>query len=191
MAFRVSSLELVERQGFEYVFIVFSGAYISSIGDEINKLWENFGRRLGEVGVAYHPFDESIDKTTQQLKEKQWPKAIAERIEKETKPYMLLINKDFKVFDPRQDKYAFFWFSSVNDQIGLVSKVFGATEVEAITKPDHDLFQYVKELNRNITSPDLSWLPDITPPGLPVTFHLNEIFTAISDKIAGARGFPR
>ena len=84
---------------------------------------ERFARNLGEAGVVVKPFLGDIENTHSSFLEKAWTPPQIQPLQKT--PAMLMIDVDFKAFDPRNNRWVLltfgdsYWHSQDSDKAQL------------------------------------------------------------------------
>ena len=91
-------------------FLIMWSDFESAITKALDDNWKKFGEAIGTDGLAIRSFSKSNDKTYDEVQKKEWLAEIAARMSKELDPYMLIINKAFEEFDPKEHVWSIVWF---------------------------------------------------------------------------------
>lgn len=105
----------VEKGKYKYVFYLNNRDYIENRRDfvkELNYLIERFSRELDDKGLIVKTYDSDIEKVRQQILDKPWPYFKRRDIQKT--PGILMIDTDFKDFNPNKNNWIYFYF--IRDQ---------------------------------------------------------------------------
>lgn len=105
----------VEKGEYRYVFYLNNRDYIENKRDfvkELNYLIERFSRELDDKGLIVKTYDSDIEKVRQQILDKPWPYLKRKDIQKT--PGILMIDTDFKDFNPNKNNWIYFYF--IRDQ---------------------------------------------------------------------------
>jgi hypothetical protein len=85
--------------------------YADSVRDELNRQADAFGLDLGPAGVLVQAFPQRMFEIGKEVVEKAWPVEIAERFASDQEPMILVFDRDWETFDPREHAYAIIWVS--------------------------------------------------------------------------------
>lgn len=120
MTSRVSTLLNVGRED-HYVFLLLDWyQFADGVREELNRQAEAFGHALGETGTFVMPFRESSQWVGEQVIEKPWPDEIKQRFNAEMDPIILVFDRDWETFDPREHPYAIIWVKDFRQDPALV-----------------------------------------------------------------------
>jgi hypothetical protein len=147
MTEKVSAFWPVENRQFRYLFFIVNWSdYSNSITSSLERNLETFGEDLGIKGAVIQAYKAKKYETFQEVKEKaNWPIVVRDRIDSEDYPFMLIINTDFKSFDPQEHKWGIIWFSDFAGNPDTIPKILGNL-IKKI-KQDEDIFNYFGALN--------------------------------------------
>ena len=143
----VSSFEPVQLGEQDYLFFLVTwNDYETAVKEALKNNRDAFGADLGLKATVVQAYTKKEYATFDEVKDKAWPKNVQERFEVEQDPFMLVINRDFTVFEPNEHPWSIIWFSGFFDNpekiprflAGLARKVEGG----------EDLFDYLKSLER-------------------------------------------
>lgn len=117
MGARVSTLLNVGPQGGRYVFLLIEwNDYAYPVRDELNRQAEAFGMDLGPSGgVLVQAYPQRMYEIAQEVVDKAWPPEITERFRSDQDPIILILDRDWKTFDPREHPYGVIWVSRFSD----------------------------------------------------------------------------
>jgi hypothetical protein len=139
---------------FRYSFFLLYEDYIeaqSSFVREIDLLLERFARNLGDDGVVIRPFLGDIEKTKGDILSKKW--TDKENREFRNTPGLLVIDKDFDEFNPREHQWLYLNFGgqmydssvSIKDYEDVLSAL-----VEIVVNPERDFFKEALPIIRQL-----------------------------------------
>jgi alkanesulfonate monooxygenase SsuD/methylene tetrahydromethanopterin reductase-like flavin-dependent oxidoreductase (luciferase family) len=117
MGARVSTLLNVGPQGGRYVFLLIEwNDYAYPVRAELNRQAEAFGMDLGPYGgVLVQAYPQRMYEIAQEVVDKPWPSEINERFRSDQDPIILILDRDWKTFDPREHPYGIIWVSEFAD----------------------------------------------------------------------------
>jgi hypothetical protein len=107
------------------LFFLVTEEYIEGnrqIAGALGPLLTQFGQDLGHVGAIVKPFDAAISKTLEEVLNRKWIPSVFAQFNQKT-PGLLVIDTDFKDFDPTRDPYLFISLRDSMDEFGNM-KVF-------------------------------------------------------------------
>ena len=143
----VSSFEPVKLGKQDYLFFLVTwNEYETAVKEALKKNRDAFGADLGLKATVVQAYGKREYSAFGEVQNKKWPQAIEERFNVEQDPFMLLINRDFKTFEPHEHPWSIIWFSGFFDNPEKIPRFLAglARKVEA----DEDLFDYLKSLER-------------------------------------------
>jgi hypothetical protein len=109
----VSSFLEVEVKNLKYLFFLVTwNEFVSPVTEQLYKQRE----ALGSKGSVIQAFKSAKGDTFREMLAKKWPKDIAERLEHEQDPFMMIIAENFGAFDPRTNPWGVVWFSNFFDR---------------------------------------------------------------------------
>jgi hypothetical protein len=127
MSERVSTFLNLEMRGFRYVFILVTwNDFISDIRIQVEAQIDAFGEALGEEGTVVQSFKSASGKNYKQVLAKEWSEPFATRMREDPDPFMLVIDEDFKDFDPGSHQWSIIRFSDFGEDPQAVYRLFAA-----------------------------------------------------------------
>ena len=127
-------------------FIVAWNDYVNELGEELDKQFPAFGEDLGVTGTVIKAYKSAARSSFDEVLSKSWPAEMRERFDREQDPFMLVIDKGFKEFDPESHHWAVVWFSDFYKDPGSLYRLFGALS-KKVRKGD-DVLAYLKSVAR-------------------------------------------
>jgi hypothetical protein len=95
-----------------YMFLLIEwNDYAYPVRDELNRQAYAFGMDLGAGGVLVRAYPQSMYQVARQVADKPWPSEIAERFQSDQDPVIIIVDRDWKRFDPRLHPYGIIWIS--------------------------------------------------------------------------------
>jgi hypothetical protein len=145
MTATVSTFLSVGGDPYRYAFILASwNDYSDAVRDELNRHAEAFGADLGGTGVFVRAYPQRMYQTANELRSKAWPDEIAERLDAEAEPIILIIDQDFESFDPRIHAYAVIWLSDYHTDPSAIRPLLQMLARK--TKQGEDLILYLRDV---------------------------------------------
>jgi hypothetical protein len=146
MGARVSTLLNVGPQGGRYVFLLIEwNDYAYRIRDELNRQAEAFGMDLGPSGgVLVQAYPQRMYEVAKEVVEKTWPPEIAERFRSDEDPIILIIDRDWKTFDPHEHPYGIIWLSKFSDDPEAVRPFL--QQLARRSRQGDDLIKYLRDV---------------------------------------------
>jgi hypothetical protein len=147
MSEKVSAFWPVQVGQFKYLFFVVNWSDFSTgITESLERNLEALGEGIGVQGLVVQAYKGARLETYQEVMGKEgWPYDVRARFESEQYPFMLIIDTNFKQFDPQENKWAAVWFSDFIEEKDSIPKTFAAL-VKKI-RHGENLFDYFKGLN--------------------------------------------
>jgi hypothetical protein len=96
---------------FRYSFYLLFEGYIeaqSSFVQDFDLLLERFARNIGDAGVVVRPFLGNLEATRTHILNKDWTRE--ENMEFRNTPGLLVLDKDFDIFNPREHRWMYLNF---------------------------------------------------------------------------------
>jgi hypothetical protein len=133
-----------------YMFLFVDGTLDNNQPDSDQLLLSAFGRQLGPEAAVIHAYPEYAHKAYAQVRDKDWPDEVQNRMVASADPFILVLENDFDAFDPRLHRFAILWL----DNFGK----FGGTErqeelrglltalARVVREPGQDVFGYVESV---------------------------------------------
>jgi hypothetical protein len=142
---RVSTLLNVTSGGGRYIFLLIEwNEFADRVRDELNRQADAFGLALGSDGVFVQPYSQRMDEAGAQLRTKPWPAEIAERFETDQDPIILVLDRDWQSFDPREHGYAIIWISGFQGDPAAVRPLL--QQLAMRTRRGDDIIGYLREV---------------------------------------------
>lgn len=131
--------------GFRYSFFVLYEDYVqvqSSFSKDLDLLLERFARNIGDEGVVVRPFLGDIERTKGDVLSKNWTRNELNELQKT--PGLLVIDKNFDEFDPREHQWLYLNFGGkvydspvrLDDYQDILASL-----AEIVSDPDSDFFK--------------------------------------------------
>jgi hypothetical protein len=146
-------------------------------------------------GVLVMPYEDRMVDALNEVLEKNWEDDLKARISAEQYPFLLIINRDFKTFNPKADKFAFVWFSDLKGEEESVWQVFDSIARKVSRK--ENIFDYLAAAAENEKegkfADRLAGLPkyaDVKIPIIPGVISINAgaVWAAIVSRRGKSRG---
>jgi hypothetical protein len=145
MSSTVSTFISVGGDPYRYAFVLASwNDYSDAVRDELNRQAEAFGADLGPKGIFVRAFPQRMHETAEEIRDKTWPDAIAQRLADEADPIILIIDEEFRSFDPRQHPYAVIWLSDYQADPSAVRPLLQMLARK--TKRGDDVILYLRDV---------------------------------------------
>ena len=121
MSAKVSTLLNVAPGAGRYVFLLIGwNDYADPIRDELNRQADAFGMDLGPSGVLVQAYPQRMYEIAREVMGKPWPPEIAERFQSDQDPIILILDRDWQSFDPRENPFGIIWVSRFSNDPGAV-----------------------------------------------------------------------
>lgn len=143
MSEKVSTFLNVELRGYRYLFFLVTwNDFVSEIRSELERQIEAFGEVLGPSGAVVQAFKSMSRKTYEEVVGKQWGEKIAKQIRSDPDPFMLIVNVDFRDFDPESNQWSIVRFSDFGESPNSIYRLLAALarKVDA----GEDLHKYLR-----------------------------------------------
>lgn len=146
MGARVSTLLNVGPRGGRYVFLLIEwNDYAYRVRDELNRQAEAFGMDLGPSGgVLVQAYPQRMYEVAQEVLDKPWPSEIVERFRSDQDPIIIILDRDWKPFDPREHPYGIVWVSKFSDDPEAVRPFL--QQLALRTRRGEDLITYLRDV---------------------------------------------
>jgi len=145
MSFKVSTFLNVGGGTYKFTFLlVLWNDYKDSVRDEMNRQAEAFGEDLGLEGALVQPYPQRMHDTAQEVLNKKWPPKIGTRMSDDADPLLLIVNRDFASFDPRQDPYAIIWLSDYHSKPESIRPML--QQLARRTRRGDDVIVYLRDI---------------------------------------------
>ncbi len=108
----MSTFERVKIQDYQYlIFFVFWSDFEGEFTRRLREQGISFGAEIEDKGfVVLSDRKKSFD-TAEQVRLKEWPEEVRNRLEADMQPFILIIDKDFKDFEPNKHQFVIIWLS--------------------------------------------------------------------------------
>ena len=121
MSAKVSTLLNVAPGAGRYVFLLIGwNDYADPVRDELNRQADAFGMDLGPSGVLVQTYPQRMYEIAREVMGKPWPPEIAERFQSDQDPIILILDRDWQSFDPREHPFGIIWVSRFSNDPGAV-----------------------------------------------------------------------
>ena len=143
----VSSFLDVQLGKQKYLFFLITwNDYVTTLSKVLDDQWQAFGADLGPRGSVIRAYQRHAKNSFGEVMAKTWPKDIRERFDNEQDPFILVIDRDFAVFNPGEHPWTIIWMSDFFKEPEKIYRLFGslARRVER----GEDIFEYVQSLAR-------------------------------------------
>ena len=145
MSERVSTLLHVGPKGGRYVFLLVEwNDFAHGVKEELNRQADAFGLALGAHGTFVEAFDRKVDEVAGQVLEKSWPEDISGRLATDQEPIILIFDREWVAFDPREHPYGIIWVSDFGDNPGAVRPML--QQLAMRTARGDDIIAYLRDI---------------------------------------------
>jgi hypothetical protein len=142
---RVSTFLNVSPRGGRYVFILVEwNDYAHAVRDELNRQAMAFGMDLGPDGVFTQAYPARMYDIGREVREKPWPFDISERFLTDQDPIILIIDRDWREFDPGEHPYGIIWLSGFANDPSSVRPFL--QQLAMRTRRGDDLIDYLRQV---------------------------------------------
>jgi hypothetical protein len=142
---RVSTLLNLEPAGSRYIFLLVEwNDYADLVRDELNRQADAFALDLDGNGWFVQAFPQRMYEIAEQVVAKAWPAEIGERFKSDQDPIILIFDRAWEAFDPRQDPYAIIWVSGFSDDPAGVRPLLKSLAQR--TRRGDDVIAYLREV---------------------------------------------
>lgn len=163
-----------------YIFLVVGTRPYSSsaIEQKLQTDLKELGLQLGPWAAVVRAAPERADETRAEVLKKPWDENFLQQMKSTTDPFLLIIARDFAMFDPREHPWGAVWLSSYAPE--ELYRIFSVLAQK--TKEGDDLFAYLSALARKTKVK--KWLQYFEL--RPNTFGISVDVNAILADMAGA-----
>ncbi len=146
MSARVSTLLNVGPQGGRYVFLLIEwNDYAYRVREELNSQAQAFGMDLGPTGgVLVQAYPQRMYEVAQEVVDKPWPPEIAERFQSDQDPIILIIDRAWETFDPREHPYGIIWVSKFSENPEAIRPLL--QQLARRSRRGDDLINYLRDV---------------------------------------------
>lgn len=118
MGTRISTLHNVKPlDGGRYAILLIEwNDYAYPVREELNRQVDAFGMDLGPSAVFFQPYAQRMYAIGEEVVRKPWPPDIVKRFESDQDPTILVLERDWDTFDPREHPYGIIWASMFSDK---------------------------------------------------------------------------
>lgn len=182
MGLFVSMFETVRKDNYRYTFYLVIGDTLDTLNtkimEELQKQFKPFATKLWLSGVAIMAQNTGeYIKAYQAVEAKDWPKKVSERIKETLDPFMLVLNRDFEVFNPNEHSWSIIWFS---DFVDKPDRIYGIlSQLTRKTRYGEDIFEYLRSIARKERLRKWTKCFKIKPNIFGISIDLKEIFEDI------------
>jgi hypothetical protein len=143
----VSAFEAVGGPPYRYTFLlVFSNTYHDAVRLEFDRQAEAFAADLHGQGALVKSFSQRIHDTVNEVLAKPWPPDLGERMEEDPDPFIVVIDRAFRDFDPREHPYAVIWLSDFQADPESVRPMLQTLARKTKSKTDDDVILYLRDV---------------------------------------------
>ena len=131
--------------GGRYVFLLVEwNDYADRVRDELNRQADAFGLDLGPAGGFVEAYPQRKHEIAEQVIAKEWPPEICQRFEFDQEPIILIFERDWETFDPREHPYAIIWISKFENDPSAVRPLL--QQLALRTRRGDDLIIYLRDV---------------------------------------------
>ena len=179
MEMSVWSLNHVELRHRDVIVILLSWNQFSNrVSDEIKKHTKELGHIMEYKGVLVMPYDDKMKDALEEVLSKNWTEEVKTRLGNEQYPFLLILNRDFRDFNPEKDRFAFVWFSDLKGNEENIWEVLDAIAQKVGRR--EDIFGYLATVSNEARQgkfrdrlAGLSKYVDVKIPIIPGVISLN------------------
>jgi hypothetical protein len=143
----VSSFAAVGGPPYRYTFLlVISNTYVDDVRTELLQQAEAFAADLHGQGELAQAFPQRIYDTVQEVLAKQWAPELAERMEFEPDPFIVVIDQEFGNFDPRDHAHAVIWLSDFENDPRSVRPLLQMLARKTRSRAGDDVILYLRDV---------------------------------------------
>lgn len=188
MSEKVSAFWPVRIGRFEYLFFLVNWSdYSTSITDSLEKNLEIFGADLALRGKVIKAYRGRSWNTFEEVKKKEnWPYDVRARFDIEQDPFMLIINEDFGIFDPKEHKWSIIWFSDFRENPDSIPRIF-CSLVQKI-RQNENLFDYFQSLATKKAAKAFIGYFEVKPGIFGISIDVKAILEDLAEWIQTRRG---
>lgn len=140
----MASFERVIIQNYEYlIFVVFWNELETPLTRQLRDQAISLGAAIEERGYVVQAFEKATYQTADQVLSKNWPVGLKKDLEKEQDPFMLIINRSFKDFNPKEHPWAIIKISEHRANPDQVYKIF--SRIIRIIRTEGNLFDRFRD----------------------------------------------
>jgi hypothetical protein len=130
---------------YRYVFLfVALNAYEDDLRAEMTRQADAFGLDLGRKGLFVQPFPERLYDVAREVEDKPWPDDVDTRLQHEWEPLIVVIDRAFETFDPREHPYAIIWLSDFQEDPAAIRPMLA--RLARLTRTGEDVIAYLQEV---------------------------------------------
>ncbi len=143
MSEKVSTFARVSAKGYRYVYLlVVWNDYYSAVREELKRQADAFAADLGLGGLFVAAFQRREHEVAEEVLAKPWERDLGERMRGEPEPILLIIERDFAEFDPREHPYAIIWLTDFIKEPYDLRLLLGALAEK--TREGEDVIAYLR-----------------------------------------------
>jgi len=183
MSEKVSAFWPVHIGEFEYLFFIVNwNDYSSTISESLNKNLMKFGMDLELRGKVIEAYSHKKHETFHEIQKKNnWPATMSKQFDNEQFPFMLIINKSFRDFNPGEHHWGVIWFSDFIDDNNCIPKIF--CSIIKTIQQKKNVFEYFKRLTRDQKIKQFTEYFEIKPGIFGCSIDVKAIITDLGKKV--------
>lgn len=130
--------------GGRYVFLLIGwNDYADPVREELNRQADAFGMDLGSSGLLVQAYPQRMFEIAREVLGKPWPTEIADRFDSDPDPIILIIDRDWQSFDPRENPFGIIWVSRFSNDSETVRPFL---QTLARLSREGDVITYLREV---------------------------------------------
>jgi hypothetical protein len=173
---------------FRCLFFLLFEDYIDAqagLSKDLDLELERFARNMGNFGAVVRPFPGDVRTTRNNILDKPWTKTQRESVQ--NTPAMLMIDKDFDQFDPRNHPWVLFHFGRGGSQDAEKFRSLLEKVCDAIATEDRNPFDIVRRSLRNAVIKDASKTVQLKPGIFGISIDLRTAWSSMKDYLRAQR----
>lgn len=185
------SFVAIKKGQLDYLFFYLTEDYIqeqTELRKRIDPLLEGFGRQLLDKGAIVKAFDKDISSTKEEVIDKWKQQENLQDIvffkDNKHTPGLLMVNKDFEEFNPKDDQWLYISFRDFMDDFGNF-KIFELqqllTTLAEICNSDKDLFEEAKSYIRKNEAVEAHKILEIKPGIFGISLDVKEAINFVKN----------
>lgn len=101
---------------------------------------------LGPSGLLVQPYPQRMYEIGKEVLGKPWPPDIAERFKLDPDPILLILDRDWRSFDPREHSYGIIWVSGFSNDAASVRPFLQV--LARLSRQGDDIIAYLRDVAR-------------------------------------------
>jgi hypothetical protein len=139
----VANFIKVQLGDYRYLFFLVSDKdTLLSPDAELQKRFDLFGEELQSSGMIVHSFTQARESTFQQIMKLNWSGEAMRRLQAQKVPFMLILEKGLKTFDPQKDRWGLLFLHD-----NLLPQLDKILSEMALLSRHQSIFSYLDEVN--------------------------------------------